>query len=75
MIESKKKLIDLRRLCATQSAGKGLDTWDLARFRIPRHAEYKGVEVLTKVKYLTFDFPTTQSKSQRAGCSRTLQYL
>ena len=56
VIETRGKVIDLRRSSASQASGKGLYTWDLARFRIPRHPEFKDVEVLVKVKYMTLKF-------------------
>lgn len=46
----------LRRFFALQASGKGLYTWDLGRFRIPRHPEYKDMEVVAKLKYLTLKF-------------------
>ncbi|KAL9046609.1 MAG: hypothetical protein Q9214_000594 [Letrouitia sp. 1 TL-2023] len=57
-----KKSIEIRRLCALQPSEKGLYTWDLARFRFPRHPEYKHLEVLSKVKYLTLKFESVKKK-------------
>lgn len=57
-METKSKTIDLRRSSASQASGKGLYTWDLARFRIPRHPEFKDVEIVVKVKYMTLKFET-----------------
>ena len=66
MIETKNKTIDVRRFYASQSSEKGLYTWDIARFRIPRHPDYKDVEIVPKVKYLTLRFNTV------AGMYRTM---
>ncbi|KAL8644728.1 MAG: hypothetical protein Q9226_007618, partial [Calogaya cf. arnoldii] len=60
IIVTKDKTIDLRRFHASQESGKGLYTWDLARFRIPRHPQYNDVEVVKKVEYLTLEFDTVE---------------
>lgn len=64
VIVTKDKSIDLRRFHASQESGKGLYTWDLARFRIPRHPQYKDVEVVKKVEYLTLEFDTVEGMSK-----------
>ncbi|KAG6999498.1 hypothetical protein G7Y79_00034g069210 [Physcia stellaris] len=64
VIETRGKVVDLRRSSASQASGKGLYTWDLARFRIPRHPEFKDVEVLVKVKYMTLKFETLAEKDE-----------
>lgn len=60
IIETKNKFIDLRRFNASQVAKSGLYTWDLARFRVPRHPDFKDVEILPKVSYLTLAFDTVE---------------
>ena len=65
ILESKKKKINLRRYHASQKSGKGLYTWDLARFRSPRHPEYDDVEILAKVKYLTLTFETVERELEQ----------
>ncbi|KAL9101753.1 MAG: hypothetical protein Q9163_003029 [Psora crenata] len=62
VIESKQKTFIVRRLYAQQQSGKGLYTWDLAKFRYPRHPEYGSVEVLPKVKYITLTFQSVSEK-------------
>ncbi|KAL8911383.1 MAG: hypothetical protein Q9171_003429 [Xanthocarpia ochracea] len=62
VIDTKDKTIDLRRFRASQEAGKGLYTWDLARFRIPKHPQHKDVEVVKKVEYLTLEFDSVEEK-------------
>ncbi|KAL8919556.1 MAG: hypothetical protein Q9172_004931 [Xanthocarpia lactea] len=62
VIDTKDKTIDLRRFYASQEAGKGLYTWDLARFRIPKHPQHKDVEVVKKVEYLTLEFDSVEEK-------------
>ncbi|KAI4268225.1 MAG: hypothetical protein LQ337_007965 [Flavoplaca oasis] len=60
-----KGTINLRRFsAASQESGKGLYTWDLARFRIPRHPQYNDVEVVKKVQFLTLDFATVEAKDE-----------
>ncbi|KAL8976247.1 MAG: hypothetical protein Q9205_007705 [Flavoplaca limonia] len=61
----KGRTIDLRRFsAASQESGKGLYTWDLARFRMPRHPQYDDVEVVKKVQFLTLDFATVEAKDE-----------
>lgn len=69
VIVTKDKSIDLRRFHASQESGKGLYTWDLARFRIPRHPQYKDVEVVKKVEYLTLEFDTVEGMSNLTDVS------
>ncbi|KAL8975099.1 MAG: hypothetical protein Q9197_000678 [Variospora fuerteventurae] len=64
VLETKDKLIPLRRSCAAEPAARGLYTWDLAKFRMPRHPQYKDVEVLEKVKYLTLKFASVEAKDE-----------
>lgn len=54
--------MNIRKLSAQEKHEKGLHSWDLARFRLPRHPKYKDVEVLTKVKYICLDFATVAAK-------------
>ncbi|KAL8735771.1 MAG: hypothetical protein Q9166_000635 [cf. Caloplaca sp. 2 TL-2023] len=62
VIDTKDKTINLRRFHASQESGKGLYTWDLARFRTPRHPQYKDVEVVKKVEYLILEFDSVDGK-------------
>ncbi|KAL8678286.1 MAG: hypothetical protein Q9186_005336 [Xanthomendoza sp. 1 TL-2023] len=64
VLETTDKAFDLRRFEAAQTSAKGLYTWDLARFRLPRHPQYKDVEVVKKVEYLTLDFDTVEEKDE-----------
>ncbi|KAL8997826.1 MAG: hypothetical protein Q9169_002998 [Polycauliona sp. 2 TL-2023] len=65
VIVTKDKTIDLRRFSSvSQEPGKGLYTWDLARFRIPRHPQYRDVEVVKKVEYLTLEFGSVEAKNE-----------
>ncbi|KAL8848830.1 MAG: hypothetical protein Q9221_006170 [Calogaya cf. arnoldii] len=73
IIVTKDKTIDLRRFHASQESGKGLYTWDLARFRIPRHPQYKDVEVVKKVEYLTLEFDTVEDKDEFRTELRSLE--
>ncbi|KAI4256860.1 MAG: hypothetical protein L6R42_005986 [Xanthoria sp. 1 TBL-2021] len=73
VIVTKDKSIDLRRFHASQESGKGLYTWDLARFRIPRHPQYKDVEVVKKVEYLTLEFDTVEAKNEFRKELRSLE--
>ncbi|KAI4283343.1 MAG: hypothetical protein L6R38_002229 [Xanthoria sp. 2 TBL-2021] len=73
VIVTKDKSIDLRRFHASQESGKGLYTWDLARFRIPRHPQYKDVEVVKKVEYLTLEFDTVEEKDEFRKELRSLE--
>ncbi|KAI9651586.1 MAG: hypothetical protein M1831_000597 [Alyxoria varia] len=61
---SKSKYISIRRLRSQQGSAQGLYTWDLARFRMPRHPDFNSVEVVPKVKYLRLDFPTVGEKDE-----------
>ena len=65
ILESKAKTIKIRRACSLHVSDKGLYTWDLARFRMPRHPEFGDVEVVPKVKYLRLEFPTVEGKPLR----------
>ncbi|CAL8584243.1 hypothetical protein XPA_009848 [Xanthoria parietina] len=73
VIVTKDKTIDLRRFHASQESGKGLYTWDLARFRIPRHPQYKDVEVVKKVEYLTLKFDSVEAKDEFRKELRSLE--
>ncbi|KAI4276398.1 MAG: hypothetical protein L6R38_005681 [Xanthoria sp. 2 TBL-2021] len=64
IIETKDKTIDLRRFYAAQAAEKGLYTWDLAPFRIPRHPQFKELEIIRKVEYLTLEFESVAAKDE-----------
>ncbi|KAL9009118.1 MAG: hypothetical protein Q9173_005830 [Seirophora scorigena] len=64
VLETKGEVIDLRRSCASEASGRGLYTWDLAKFRMPRHPQYKDVQVLEKVKYLTLRFESVEAKDE-----------
>ncbi|CAO1606101.1 hypothetical protein XANCAGTX0491_009600 [Xanthoria calcicola] len=73
VIVTKDKTIDLRRFHASQESGKGLYTWDLARFRIPRHPQYKDVEVVKRVEYLTLEFDSVEAKDEFRNELRSLE--
>lgn len=60
---NKKKKIKVRKHSALEPDSRGLHSWDLARFRIPRHPGYKDIEVVEK-KYLCLDFKTRQAKKE-----------
>ncbi|KAL8670233.1 MAG: hypothetical protein Q9168_005222 [Polycauliona sp. 1 TL-2023] len=65
VIVTTEKTIELRRFSsASQEPGRGLYTWDLARFRLPRHPQYKDVEVVKKVEYLELKFGTVEEKEE-----------
>ncbi|KAI4156687.1 MAG: hypothetical protein L6R39_001053, partial [Caloplaca ligustica] len=64
IIETKSKTIDLRRFQAAQAAEKGLHTWDLARFRIPRHPQFNELDVVKKVEYMTLKFDSVAAKDE-----------
>ncbi len=64
VLDSKAKKISLRKDSAKEKHERGLNSWDLARFRIPRHPKYKETEVLHKVKYVCLDFPTVAAKTE-----------
>lgn len=63
VLSLKKKKIKLRKLSASQPGSQGLHSWDLARFRIPRHPMYKDIEVVEK-EYLCLDFQTRAAKAE-----------
>ncbi|KAL8770395.1 MAG: hypothetical protein Q9209_003821 [Squamulea sp. 1 TL-2023] len=73
IVVTKDKTIDLRRFYAAQESGRGLYTWDLARFRIPRHPQYKDVEVVKKVEYLTLEFDSVEEKDEFRTELRSLE--
>lgn len=64
VMESKRKTMQIRRLCAQHTSGRGLYTWDLACFRNPRHPEFRSVEVLATAKYLTLEFQSVAKKDE-----------
>ncbi|KAI4181527.1 MAG: hypothetical protein LQ346_006756 [Caloplaca aetnensis] len=64
IIETKSKTIHLRRFQAAQEAEKGLHTWDLARLRFPRHPQFKELEVVKKVEYITLTFDSVTAKDE-----------
>lgn len=55
--------MSLRRSTAAEEAGRGLYTWDLAKYRMPRHPLYKDVGELEKVKYVNLRFETVEGMS------------
>jgi len=61
VIESVSKL-DFKRHSAQNELEKGLNTWDLARFRLPRHPGFRDTEQLTNVQYIRLDFSTVREK-------------
>lgn len=61
VLESTKKL-DFKRLSARHEAVEGLTTWDLARFRLPRHPGFADLESPTNLKYISLKFPTVQGE-------------
>lgn len=63
VLGSKKKKIKLRKHCASEPGEQGLHSWDLARFRMPRHPKYKEIEVVDK-EYLCLDFQTIAAKAE-----------
>ncbi|MCJ1348194.1 hypothetical protein MMC31_006425 [Peltigera leucophlebia] len=63
VLSSKNKKIRFRKHCASESGSEGLDSWDLARFRIPRHPRYKDIEVVEK-EYLCLDFLNKTAKAE-----------
>lgn len=54
--------VTVRKLSAQQKHEKGLNSWDLAPFRLPRHPKYRDIEVLSKIKYICFDFASVPAK-------------
>lgn len=61
VIESTKKLA-FKRLSAQKEAVDGLNTWDLAQFRLPRHQGFVNLESLSNLKYICLRFRTVQGK-------------
>lgn len=59
----KKKKIKIRKHSALEPDSRGLHSWDLARFRIPRHPKYRELEVVEK-DYLCLDFKTKAAKAE-----------
>lgn len=59
----KKKKIKFRKHSALEPDSRGLHSWDLARFRIPRHPKYRELEVVEK-DYLCLDFKTKAAKAE-----------
>lgn len=65
VLETKEKgKMTIRKHSAGERDEKGLHSWDLARFRLPRHPQYKDLEVLPKIKYICLDFPTVPAKDK-----------
>lgn len=65
VLEAKEKgKMIIRKSSAQEKGEKGLHSWDLARFRFPRHPEYKDLEVLPKTKYICLDFATVAAKDR-----------
>lgn len=60
----KRKMILRKQSAQEKGDEKGLLSWDLARFRLPRHPKYKEVEVLPKIKYICLDFATVAAKNE-----------
>ena len=56
--------MNLRKLSAQERHEKGLHSWDLGHFRLPRHPKYKDIEVLPKVKYICLDFESVAAKDK-----------
>ena len=54
----------VRKYSAQEKHEKGLNSWDLTPFRLPRHPKYKEVEVLQKIKYICFDFASVPAKEK-----------
>lgn len=71
VLNSKKKKIKLRKHSALEPDSRGLHSWDLARFRIPRHPRYKEIEVVEK-DYLCLDFKTKPAKAEFRNELRSL---
>lgn len=63
VLGSKKKKIKVRKHSALEPDSRGLNSWDLARFRIPRHPGYKDIEVVEK-EYICLDFKTRAAKAE-----------
>ena len=55
-LKSKAKYLKIRRFYSQHDSENGLDTWDLACFRMPRHPQFAKVEVVPKVKHLRLEF-------------------
>ena len=72
VLESTKKL-DFKRLSARHEAVEGLNTWDLAIFRLPRHPGFSDLECPSNLKYLCLKFPTVQGKSWTILCCHVLR--
>lgn len=65
VLEVKEKgKMNIRKYSAQEKGEKGLLSWDLARFRLPRHPKYKDIEVLPKIKYICLDFATVTAKDE-----------
>ena len=60
----KRGKMNIRKLSAHERHEKGLASWDLGRFRLPRHPKFKDVEVLRKVKYICLDFHSVAAKEK-----------
>lgn len=71
VLGSEKKKIEVRKYSALEPDSRGLHSWDLARFRIPRHPRYKEIEVLEK-DYLCLDFITKAAKAEFRNELRSL---
>ena len=65
VLEAKEKgKMIVRKYSAKEKGETGLHSWDLARFRFPRHPGYKDLEVLPKTKYICLDFETVAAKDK-----------
>ena len=64
VLESKSpKKFAMKKHCADKDRGTDvLATWDLSLFGIPRHPEYKSLESIENLLWLSLDFPTIQGK-------------
>lgn len=63
VLASERKKIKLRKHCASEPGSDGLNSWDLARFRIPRHPRFKEIDVVEK-EYLCLDFQDQPAKAK-----------
>lgn len=61
VLESRTKLV-VRRSSAQEKLERGLTSWNLALFRLPRHPRYREIEILPRIKYMCFDFATFSAK-------------
>lgn len=63
VLGSTSKTLDIRRHRAKEEKQTGLYSWDIAKFRFPRHLEYKNLELLGK-KYICLDFDSVSGESR-----------